>query len=199
MSFGSGLALTCGVKSQRITLESLVNNRLAALGPISQLAFVPQDFDAALQYWTGTMGVGPFFTLDHVSYREARYRGQPSAIDFSMAIGYWGDVQIELIRQNNDAPSIYRSWRPAGREGLHHVCVVVDDMARARATCAAADASVEQEIFLDGAEAIYVAPRGAPGTMVEILQPSPALLELFAMMRSAARNWDGSAPIRPLG
>lgn len=194
-----GQLQSAGVKSLRITLESLVNNRLAALGAISQLAFVPQDFDAALQYWTRTMGVGPFFTLDHVSYREARYRGQPSAIDFSMAIGYWNDVQIELIRQNNDAPSIYKAWRPAGREGLHHVCIVVEDMAQARATCAAADASVEQEIFLDGAEAIYVAPAGPPGPMVEILQPSPALVELFAMMRNAARDWDGSAPIRSLG
>ncbi len=198
MSFGSGPRVVCTVKSPRINLELFVSNRLAALGPISQLAFVPQDFDAALQYWTGTMGAGPFFTLEHVAYREARYRGRPTDIDFSMALGYWGDMQIELIRQNNDAPSIYSDWRRAGRDGLHHVCIVVDDIAPARATCAAADASIVQEIFLDGAEGIYVAP-GGTGMLVEILKPSPAILELFTMMRNAARDWDGSNPIRSLG
>ena len=33
-----------------------------------------------------------------------------------------------MIRQHNDAPSIYKAWRDEGREGLHHVCILVDDL-----------------------------------------------------------------------
>jgi catechol 2,3-dioxygenase-like lactoylglutathione lyase family enzyme len=173
---------------------------IANLGEIMQLAFVPADFDAALAFWTDTMGAGPFFALDHVALDDVKYRGEAAVIDFSMVIGYWGDLQIELIRQHNDAPSIYKSWRDEGREGLHHVCILVDDMAAARTVCAEAGAIVAQEARVPGGgEVIYVDTGGGPGTMVEILKSSPGGREFFAMMREAARGWDGSEPLRRLG
>ena len=173
---------------------------IASLGEIMQLAYVPADFDATLKFWIETVGAGPFFALDHVALNDVKYKGAPVEIDFSMVIGYWGDLQIELIRQHNDAPSIYKSWREAGQEGLHHVCILVDDMAHARKVCADAGATVAQEgIVPNGGEVIYVDTGGGPGTMVEILKPGPGSREFFAMMREAARNWDGSDPIRRPG
>ena len=173
---------------------------IADLGEIMQLAYVPADFDAALRHWTQVVGAGPFFALDHVQLEDVRYCGAPSTIDFSMALGYWGDMQIELIRQHNDAPSIYKAWRDAGHEGLQHVCILVDDIAHARAVCAAAGATVAQEgRMAGGGEVIYVDTGGGPGTMVEILQPGPGTRGFFTMMRDAARGWDGSEPLRRLG
>ena len=174
--------------------------RLANLGQIMQLAFVPADFDVALDYWTGVVGAGPFFALDHVKLEDLRYHGAPSDVDFSMVIGYWGDLQIELIRQHNDAPSIYKAWRDEGREGLHHVCILVDDMAKARAACAQAGAVIAQEgKVAGGGEVIYVDPGGGPGSLVEMLKPGPGTADFFEMMRQAARDWDGTAPLRRLG
>ncbi len=173
--------------------------KIADLGEVMQLAFVPADFDAALKHWIEVMGAGPFFALDHVKLDDLRYRGAPTAVDFSMVIGHWGDLQIELIRQHNRAPSIYQDWRDAGREGLHHVCILVDDMARARETCAAAGAVVAQEGSLQGGgEVIYVEPGGDAPT-VEILKSGPGGPAFFKMMREAARGWDGADPVRPLG
>jgi len=165
-----------------------------------QLAYVPADFDAALTFWIETMGAGPFFALDHVQLEAVKYKGQPAEIDFSMVLGYWGDLQIELIHQHNAAPSIYSAWRDEGREGLHHVCILVDDMPRARRVCADAGAVVMQEARMPGGgEVIYVDTGGGPGTMVEILRSGPGAAPFFAMMRDAARHWDGSDPIRRLG
>ncbi len=173
---------------------------IAELGQVMQLAYVPADFDAALDHWTRVMGAGPFFALDHVQLEDLRYQGAPATIDFSMALGYWGDMQIELIRQHNDAPSIYKAWRDEGREGLHHVCILIEDMAHARHVCAAAGATVAQEGRLaGGGEVIYVDTGGGPGTMVEILEPGPGTHGFFAMMREAARDWDGAEPLRRLG
>lgn len=170
------------------------------LGPIMQNAYVPTDFDAALDFWVKTMGVGPFFMLEHVAMENVQYCGQPADIDFSVAIAYWGDVQIELIKQHNDAPSIYKSWVDAGRSGLHHVCLITPDMAHARAVCAKAGAEVMQSGALPGgAEVIYVDTGGGPGTMVEILQPAPGTEALFGMIRDAAKGWDGTDPVRKLG
>ena len=173
---------------------------IAGLGAVMQLAYVPADIDAALAFWTRTIGAGPFFALDHVRLDAVRYRGAPSEIDFSMLLGYWGDLQIELIEQHNDAPSIYRDWRAAGGEGLHHVCILVGDMAPARAAVAAASATIAQEALVPGGgEVIYADTGGGPGTMVEILKPAPGTREVFAMMRAAAQGWDGTDPVRRLG
>jgi catechol 2,3-dioxygenase-like lactoylglutathione lyase family enzyme len=172
---------------------------IAQLGEVMQMAFVPRDFDAALKFWTETMGVGPFFLNEHVRLQEARYRGLPTDIDFGIAIAYWGDIQIELVRQHNDAPSIYKEWLDAGREGLHHVCLVVDSLDHARGVCAAAGASVLQEGKLTGGEVIYVEPRDGQGPIVEIIQLPGAAQHAFAAMRDAARVWDGSEPVRRLG
>jgi hypothetical protein len=172
---------------------------IASLGEIMQLAYVPADFDATLTFWIETVGAGPFFALDHVKLNDVKYRGAPVEIDFSMVIGYWGDLQIELIRQHNDAGSIYKAWRDEGHEGLHHVCILVDDWAHARGVGADAGATVAQEgLVPNGGEVIYVDTGGGPGTMVEILKPGPGSREFFAMMREAARGWDGSDPVRRL-
>jgi methylmalonyl-CoA/ethylmalonyl-CoA epimerase len=170
---------------------------LSALGDVMQLAYVPADFDAALTFWIETVGAGPFWMLEHVALEDVQYRGAPAKVDFSLAIGYWGELQIELIRQHDDSPSIYKSWLDAGREGLHHVCILVDDMAHAREVCAEAGAEVVQEgKVAGGGEVIYVDTGGGPGTMVEILKPGPGSREFFAHMKDVARTWDGSDPIR---
>ncbi len=177
-----------------------VPNSIARLGEIMQMAYVPGDFEGALEYWTQTMGAGPFFAIDHVRLDRVRYRGRPAEIDFSMMLGYWGDMQIELIRQHNAAPSIFQAWRDEGREGLHHVCVLVDEIADARQSCADVGATVAQEALVPGGgEVIYVDTGGGPGSLVELLKPAPGTREFFKMMREAHRAWDGRDPVRRLG
>lgn len=173
---------------------------IAGLGPVMQIAFVPRDFEATLAFWTRTMGVGPFFRIIDVKLEDVRYRGAPADIPFEMALAYWGDVQVELIRPKSDAPSIYSDWLAAGHEGLHHTCVLTDDMGAARSACAAAGAVVMQEARVPGGgEVIYVDTGGGPGTMVEILKTAPGGPAFFAMMRAAAKDWDGSDPVRIIG
>ncbi len=170
---------------------------LSAIGPVMQMAFVPRDFESALAYWTGTMGVGPFFLMENIRLEEMRYLGEASACVFSIALAYWGDMQIELIRQENDAPSIYK-----GQEGgaLHHSCILTDDIARARhiALDAGATLLVEARVGADGA-VFYADTGNGPGSIVEVLQPATGSEGMFAMIREAARGWDGSDPVRRLG
>lgn len=169
---------------------------IAQLGDVMQIAFVPRDFDAALRFWTQTIGVGPFFLREHVSLQDVRYRGEPSNVDFGVAIGYWGDIQVELVKQHNDGPSIYKEFLDEGREGLHHVCILVDDMGCARDVCRGIGAEILQEGRLAGGEVIYVDSGGGPGAIVEILEISEDGRQGFAMMREAARTWDGLDPVR---
>ena len=66
---------------------------IAQLGDIMQMAYVPGDCEKALKFWTRTIGAGPFFSLEHVKLEHTRYRGEPVEIDFSIMLGYWGDMQ----------------------------------------------------------------------------------------------------------
>lgn len=169
---------------------------ISAIGQVMQIAFVPADFDAAIEHWTGTMGVGPFFLIENIALEGMRYLGEPSDCIFTIALAYWGDMQVELIRQENDAPSIYR-----GCEGgaLHHTCVLTGDIKTARSIADAAGASilVEAKVGEDGA-VLYVDTGGGPGTIVEILQPASGSDALFAMIKDASLGWDGRDPVRRL-
>jgi hypothetical protein len=128
--------------------------KLAALGPIMQIAYVPTDFDAAIDYWTQVLGVGPFFLWEHVAVDHLQYRGARSTPDFSVALSYWGDLQIELIRQDNDARSIYRDWNS---NALHHVQIVAPDY----------DKAVTAVRDGDGRQG----PAGKPRVPVRLLRP----------------------------
>lgn len=172
---------------------------IAQLGEVMQLAYLPSDFDAALAYWTRTMGVGPFFMLENVHLGEMRYRGAPTEAVFSIALAYWGDIQIELVRAENDAPSLY-TGDYAVTDRLHHVCIVTPSIEAARKVCAEAGAEiiVEGLVGEDGA-VIYADFGGGPGHIVEILQPMSGSLDLFAMIKQAGIDWDGSDPLRVIG
>ncbi|MFV3073533.1 VOC family protein [Niveispirillum fermenti] len=171
----------------------------AAIGPVMQLSYIVQDLEEAVRFWAGSMGAGPFFLMEHVAVPWMSYRGQEVQVDFSVALGYWHDMQIELVVQHNEAPSVYRDGQRDGAGGLHHVCLLTSDMGDARRKLAAAGADIIQEGRLDDGAFLYADTHGGPGTMVEVLQAPPALLDLFTSMRNAARDWDGGDPLRKVG
>ncbi len=171
---------------------------ISELGEIMQLAFVPDDFDAAVDYWTQVMGVGPFFLMEGIHLEDMKYKGQPTDAVFDLALAYWGDIQIELIRPRDDHPSIYRGEYAAGN-GLHHVCILVDDIEEAYRVCGEQGAQIIIEGALGDSRVIYVDPGSGPGGLVEILQQGEGGPGLFAMIKQAGEGWDGSDPIRKLG
>lgn len=171
---------------------------IADLGEVMQLAFVPDDFDAALKHWTEVMGVGPFFLIENIQLGDMKYRGEPTEAVFTLALAYWGDIQIELIRPENDAPSIY-SGEYAATEGMHHVCILVDDIGKAREVCAKRGAEVALEGTFGASQVIYVDPGKGTGHLVEILQQDKSGPDLFGIIKAASVGWDGSDPVRTLG
>ena len=171
---------------------------ISALGDVMQLAFVPDDFDAAIEHWTKTMGVGPFYLIENIHLEGMKYKGAPTDAVFTLALAYWGDMQIELIRAENDAPSIY-SGEYAATDGLHHVCMLVDDIVEARRVCAEQGAQVVIEGKFGASEVIYVDPGQGTGHLVEILQQDTSGPDLFSIIKAASVNWDGSDPVRTFG
>ena len=48
-------------------------------GEIRQLGYVVPDIEAAMDYWSRVLGVGPFFYAPRVPVVNFIYRGEPSS------------------------------------------------------------------------------------------------------------------------
>lgn len=167
-------------------------------GPVMQNAFVVRNLDAALDHWTRVMGVGPFFLFERVQFADAWYRGRSLVdIDLTVAIGYWGNLQIELIRQRNEVPSIYTDFPAREVGGLQHMGVITDsvsaDLNRLK------DVGVEAVQYgttTGGLRFAYVSTDQHPGSMIELIESNPSMLKFFSKMQAAAQKWDGKDPVR---
>ncbi len=170
-------------------------------GPVMQNGFVVGDLEAAIDHWTRVMHVGPFFLFEHIEFAECWYRDRPATdIDLSVAIAYWGDVQIELIQQHNGVPSIYTEFRVARGAGLQHMGVITDSVENDLRRLARQDIRpVQHGRTAAGMRFAYVATDHHPGGMVELIEAGPQGLSFFARMQAAARKWDGSQPVRRVG
>ena len=88
-------------------------------GPVRQIGYVVKDFDKALASWLAA-GVGPWFVLRGLQL-QASYRGQPCAVTLSIGLANTGDMQVEVIQQEDATPSIYTEFLDSGRDGYHQL------------------------------------------------------------------------------
>ncbi len=59
-------------------------------GEIRQLGYVVPDIEAAMDYWTRELGVGPFFYNPRVPIENYRYRGKSFQPHNSVALANSG-------------------------------------------------------------------------------------------------------------
>lgn len=166
-------------------------------GEIRQNGYVVRDIEAALEHWTGTLGVGPFYYFERAPVSDFRYRGEPSPLEVSIALANSGALQIELIQQRNDAPSMYRDFLGAGREGLQHVAYWTQqfdaDLERVRGS--GIDVGQSGTVGESG-RFVYFDTEFHPGTVIELSEISGAKGRFFEHLAELARSWDGSDPVR---
>jgi hypothetical protein len=170
--------------------------RMPQFGDVLQLGYVPTDFRQSLHYWSHNVGAGPFFVRENLLLKGWRYLGQAVDINITVAIGYWGELQIELIQQNCDTQSVYKAFRENGREGLHHIGIDCTDAAAARSQLAEARMAIIQEVDGPTGGMFYAAIPDCAETMLEFLCLTAAQRQYFSTLRDAHRTWDGSNPVR---
>ncbi len=170
-------------------------------GNVCQNGYVVRDIHAALKHWTEVLGVGPFYYIDRVPVDHFTYGGKPSPLEMSVALGNTGDLQIELIQQRNDAPSMYLDFLAAGHEGLQHMSYWTETYQHDYDRLIGQGFKVGQEGQIGGDEGrfVYFDTQTHPGTIIELSDISGAKGSFFKHIREVARDWDGSDPIRTIG
>ena len=172
--------------------------KLTELGEIMQLAFVPQDFEATIAHWV-KKGAGPFHVLRNNKAEWQTCYGREAYPMLDVALGHWGDMQIEIIRQTSPEKTVYTDWFNDRRAGVHHTCIVVKDIDEVRAACAEISAPIVLDARVSGTQWFYADTGGGPGTLLEVIQYGEQARGLMHMIREAARDWDGSDPVREIG
>jgi hypothetical protein len=167
-------------------------------GPVRQNGYVVRDIRAAMDRWINVVGVGPWFYIDRVQTDYFRHRGRDSNAEMSIALANSGDLQIELIQQRNDAPSMYKEFIDAGREGLQHVAFWSKEYQALydRALSLGYKVGHEGQIGGEQGRFAYFDTEFHPGTVIELSDISGNKGRFFDHIRRIAADWDGSDPIR---
>ncbi|MCL2915484.1 VOC family protein [Shewanella corallii] len=157
-----------------------------------QVAYVVPDIYSAIQRWN-KIGVGPFYVFSHLKFRTMSFMGKTSNPDVSIALSYYGNIQLELIQQHDRAPSIYSDfikWFPNG--GQQHLGVISDNYESDLAYLENIGIKVVQQIEMpDGQKASYVNGDRAPDIMIEVIERTDNLTNLFEKIKNHCEQWDG--------
>jgi hypothetical protein len=167
-------------------------------GDIRQIGVVVRDIDAAVQQWAGTIGIGPFCVVSEMTFDDYRYRGVPAESPVvTLAIAQSGPLQVELIKQLNDAPSAYRDFLEAGKEGVQHLAC----------WCASKDEFDQKyrSLLNEGLEAVhegrlgeldirfaYFSRPGGGWPQLELCEGlMPGAMQFFNLLDGLSKTWDG--------
>jgi catechol 2,3-dioxygenase-like lactoylglutathione lyase family enzyme len=106
------------------TPRALANN-------IGQIAYVVPEIHGAVRFFKEKLGVPNFLVKEDIGGDEQTYRDKPGNSRHSIAFGYAGDMQIELIQSLSGASTYSEFIEQNPKGGVHHLGVFVDDYAAA--------------------------------------------------------------------
>ncbi len=132
---------------------------------IDHVAIIVRNIEQALLFYRDTLGIAPS-EIKEVPSEQVRIAFLP--------MGGSGGSEIELIEPTNPTSSLAKFLEKRG-EGLHHICLEVENIETALAEMQAQGAPVldkEPRIAAEG-RAIFLHPKGTSGVLLELLQRNP--------------------------
>lgn len=168
-------------------------------GGVRQVGYVVRDIESAMAHWSHSLGVGPWFYKEEVGTTEFNYYGKPSRLPrLSIALANSGDLQIELIQQRDDAPSLYLDSLNRGGEQAQHLAYWTDTGFDDAVTRLLSSGYVEGHSGRMGTRGrfAYFVHADLPSGMIEISEMAGGKGDYFREIRRAAQGWDGRDPIR---
>jgi methylmalonyl-CoA/ethylmalonyl-CoA epimerase len=129
---------------------------------VDHVAIVVRDLEIALRFYRDTLGVAPSRILD--------FPREGVKIAF-LPLGGPNGSEIELLEPTDPASGVARFLEKHG-EGLHHLCLEVEDIDAALAELIAAGAAVLDTTPRPTAEGrgIFLHPKGTGGVLLELVQ-----------------------------
>ena len=151
--------MPCSLRSLDPLEDTAINKR------IDHVAIIVRSLEQALLFYRDTLGIIPSEVKD-VPTEQVRIAFLP--------LGGPGGSEIELIEPMASNASLNTFLEKRG-EGLHHVCLEVDDIDAALREMQDKDAPVLDKQPRAAAEgrAIFLHPKGTHGVLLELLERKP--------------------------
>lgn len=162
--------------------------------PAMQVGYVVTDLDSSIAHWVDHAGVGPWTVFRNATL-HGRYAGQDTTVTMDVAMGYTGNLQIELMQITSSTPSPYASESGEPLVGPHHIAWITDDLDESLAAARERGLEVLFAAEGPGTRVAYLHSPAQPGTVFEYIQ-SDGMREMVAHGIEQARTWDGSDPVR---
>lgn len=127
---------------------------------IDHIALVVEDIDNALGFWKDALGL----ELEHTEEIPA----EKSSIAFLPV----GGSEIELVQPTTDDSGIAKYLQKRG-EGIHHICLEVDDIATFMDQLKEKDVRLINEapvVSSSGKKYAFIHPKSAHGVLVELYE-----------------------------
>jgi hypothetical protein len=141
--------------------------------------------------------VGPFHVLPTIT-TVCTYRGTDTEIDLQVAVAQAGPVQIELMSQHCDRPSIYREMMDRGGSSFHQLCTVTPDYDGKKAHYEGLGYELASEMDERGQRVAFFDTVADFGFYTEVVEETPTFLPQLAAIARTCAEWDGTDPVRLL-
>jgi len=153
-------------------------------GTFFQIGYVVPNLDAGLAHLNAKLGAPRFMVFREIVVENGWFRGGPATINHSMAFGYVGDVQFEVIEPvaGKSTYSEFLDRVPAG--GVHHLGFSVEDYDAATADLLARGYRLVQRGTFGDTKFGYFESSDDPGTMTEIVYLDPNVRGMFANIKA---------------
>jgi hypothetical protein len=164
-------------------------------GRIRQFGFIIPDLEEGMRQWVD-LGVAPWLVVRELKMEGCWYRGKPSSPVISIAFSNSGDMQIELIQQHDDTPSIYQEFVTATGGGFNQIAYWVEDVDAVR-TAAVAEGWSEVWRNEGGSQVqfSYLEHPASPVPIVELSELNDATRSMGDTVREAAAAWRPGQPV----
>ena len=132
---------------------------MAEIKKINHVAIVVEKIDAALAFWRHQLGL----ELDHVE----EVPSQASKVAFMPV----GEGEVELVEPTDPNSGLGKYLEKRG-EGMHHLCIEVDDIAGMLENLKAKGVRLinEAPLELPGRKMAFIHPKSANGVLVELYE-----------------------------
>jgi len=165
-----------------------------------QLGFVVDDLQHAARHWVRVFGVGPFHIMPRVA-NACRYRGADATVDIHIGVAQAGPVQIELIQDYTDGPSVFRDLRDRYRStkfGFHQVSTLTHDFDGKKAHYEGLGYELACEFTTPGQRVAFFDTIDDFGFFTEVVEEKPTFQANLSKISRTCADWDGTDPIRIL-
>jgi hypothetical protein len=169
-------------------------------GGVIQTAFIIDDIHASMAQFTELLGIGPWFLFEDFELNDLRYRQSPAEFGVTLALANSGHMQFELIQPLDSKPSPYREQLLERGCSMHHYGVGVIDFEAAcnRYRSQGFEEVVTCSVAVGGKAAYFDTTHSVSG-MIELIEMTDAVEQLWTDIRHASVGWKGADSVRTLG